>query len=277
MDHLSATGSVGKGRTVLVLAILGALAGACGAPGVGEIAPATDAEWRTLATPRPTPLPGAPRLSLSTVQLLGDPPWTGEPLPDSLGLAGLVVAGLLRRPDVQFVERRRFAAAIAAERSGARRPPGAPAAGISPGAELTASVAWVPLTADRASVEVRLADAETGAVVQTNRALVPEEAEPVGLARTIVAAILTALDDLGQLPAWTDPLPGAAPRQYVDSGVPARAVADFMAGLAAEDGWNWERARQAYQVAAESVGFFEAAVALSRAARLRLGGTLGES
>ena len=54
------------------------------------------------------------------------------------------------------------------------------------------------------------------------------------------------------------------------------ALQSFLRGLAAEESWDWEGARRGYQAAASDPGFFEAPAALARAARLRLGGTLGE-
>jgi hypothetical protein len=218
------------------------------------------------------------RLSLTGVELLADPPWSlVTSVPKSLALSELVVAGLLRRADVRFVERRRFAVAAEAERSGARRPAGAPATGISEGAEILASIVWVPLAGGQASLEVRLANAARGDVVATRRVLLPSDAEPVGVARQAVAALLASLREMDRLPAWTDPIPGAAPSAYVASGVSPRALEDFSEGLAAEEAWRWENARAAYQSAASSVGFFEASTALARTARLRLGGTLGEN
>lgn len=253
--------------------------GACaGGPGGGAPAPAaSEAEWRALATPRPTPLPDAVRLSVADIELLGEPaiPATGS-VPARLGMTELVAAGLLRRADVRFVERRRFSAAVEAERSGDARARGAPPAGVSPGAELTAAVTWVPLGTGEASLEVRLTESATGRVARTLRVLVPRDAEPVGLARVTVGAILGALDELGRLPAWDDPIEAAAPAEYVASGVPSGALNSFLAGLAAEEQWRWESARVAYQTAARAPGFLEAEAALSRAARLRLGGTLGE-
>ena len=260
--------------------VAAALAAGCASGGAGFSAPpATEAEWSALATPRPAPLPGAVRLSLSGVELLGEPGWSfPPPLPPSLALSELVVAGLLRRADVRFVERRRFAAAVEAERGGSARPVGAPAAGVSEGAELVAAVVWVPRVAGgQASLEVRLSDAARGDVVGTRRVLLPGDADPVAVARQCVAAILASLGELGRLPAWSDPVPGAAPASYVASGVSQRALEDFAAGLASEEAWRWERARTSYQSATESVGFFEASTALARTARLRLGGTLGES
>jgi hypothetical protein len=89
--------------------------------------------------------------------------------------------------------------------------------------------------------------------------------------------ILALLGDLGRLPAWDDPVAEASPDAYVASGVPPAALADFLSGLAAEERWRWEGARVAYRSAARAGGFFEAEAALARTARLRLGGTLGES
>jgi hypothetical protein len=140
-----------------------------------------------------------------------------------------------------------------------------------------ATVVWLPLAGEQSSLEVRLADAATGAVRGTRRVLLPGNADPVGLARQAVSGILAALRAIDRLPAWTDPDAAAAPLAFTPSGVPVRAVEDFLAGLAAEEVWAWERAREAYQSAAGSVGFAEAGAALARTARLRLGGTLGES
>jgi hypothetical protein len=117
----------------------------------------------------------------------------------------------------------------------------------------------------------------TGQVVSTRRAALPAEADPVAVARLATGTILAALAALDRLPTWSDPVTGAAPTEYAPSGVPSRAVADFLRGLSAEDAWRWDAAREAYQAAARSPGFFEASVALARTARLRLGGTLGES
>jgi hypothetical protein len=239
---------------------------------------ASEAEWQSLALPRPSPLPGAVRLSLAEMQLLAAPPWpAAAAVPPALGLSELVSADLLRRADVQFVERRRFAAVVDAERDRVRRRPGAPAAGVSSGAELLATVVWVPLSAGQASLEVRLTETATGVVAGTNRLALPADADPVSLARATVAAILAGLERMGRLPAWDDPDPSEAPRSYLPSGVPPEALIDFLRGLAAEEQWSWEPARSAYQAAQRRVGFIEAGAALARTARLRAGGTLGES
>jgi hypothetical protein len=264
-------------RTLAAAASL-AVISACATAGTTSAPPASEEEWRALASPRPTPVPGAPRLALSGVEMLAAPPWSIEsPGPLSLGVSEIVVAGLLRREDVRFIERRRFAAAADAERSGASRSRGAPAAGLSEGAELVAAVVWAPLSAGQASLEIRLSDAVTGAVRGTRRVLLPVAADPVALARQAVAGIVAALAEIGRLPPWSDPVPNTAPATFVPSGVPLRAVERFLVGLAAEESWRWEAARESYQLAAGSVGFIEAGAALARTARLRLGGTLGES
>jgi hypothetical protein len=218
------------------------------------------------------------RLAFSGVELPGSPPWRlTSALPIDLGLSELVAAGLLRRQDVRFVERRRFSAAVEAERSGVPRPPNAPRAGVSQGAELMASAAWLPLGAGQSTLEIRLTDQATGAIAGTARTLLPADADPVGVARAIVATILSALDDLGRLPDWDDPSAVAAPAAYQPSGVPLQSVDRFLEALAAEERWNWEAARRSYQSASRNPGFLEAEVALARTARLRSGGTLGES
>lgn len=255
------------------------IAGCAGGGGVASApVPATELEWRALASPRPEPVTGAPRVALAGVELLTAPSWSAEsPVSISLGITELVAAGLLRRADVRFVERRRFAAAADAERAGRARPRGAPAAGVSEGAELVATVVVGSLSESQWTVEVRLADAATGAVRATARSLVPSGADPVALARQAVRGILSALGETGRLPTWSDPFPAAAPTDFTPSGVSQSAFRDFLAGLAAEEVWAWERARVAYQSAAGRTGFVEAGAALARTARLRLGGTLGES
>jgi hypothetical protein len=268
-----------EARRLILLGTVG-LAACAGGGGTAPPAPgaASDAQWRQLATPRPTPLQGAPRIALSGVELTSVPSWGfASPVPLGLGVTELVAAGLLRRADVHFVERRRFAAAADAERAGRARPPAAPPVGTSAGAELVATVVVAPLNDQQTSVEVRLADAATGAVRATTRRLVPSDVDAVALARQAVTGILGAVSTLGRLPSWNDPSPSAAPSSYVASGIAAVAVESFFTGLAAEEAWAWERARVAYQAAAESGGFVEAEAALARTARLRNGGTLGES
>jgi hypothetical protein len=264
-------GAVGAALT------LAACAGSTvGAPPGPADASASEAEWRALALPRPPALEGAVRISLTDVELPATSLWSlGSTVSPDLALSELVIAGLLRRRDLELVERRRFNAAVDAERAGTPRPAGAPPAGVSRGAELLATVVWLPLGA-QVSLEVRLTRPETGAVVAAQRRMIPADSDPVAAARAIVSTILGALDELGRRPAWDDPGLDAAPTEYRPSGVPAAAVGRFLQGLAAEERWNWEAARRSYQAVA-GAGFFEAEAALARTARLRTGGTLGES
>lgn len=272
-------GTARHAAEILCLASLTTGAAACASGGGPSSLDdrASDAEWRALAAPRPEPMDGAVRLSFSGVELSGAEPWSlTSRVPLDLGLSELVIAGLLRRRDVQLVERRRFAAAVEAERAGSPRADGAPPAGVSPGAEMAATVVWLPL-GEQVSLELRLARPQTGAVVAARRRVIPAGADPVAAARAIVATILSTLDGLGELPTWNDPVAGTAPAEYEPSDVPEANVERFLDGLAAEERWNWEAARRSYESAAAGTGFFEAGAALARTARLRMGGTLGES
>jgi hypothetical protein len=145
------------------------------------------------------------------------------------------------------------------------------------GAEFVATIVLAPLAGEQSTLEIRLADAASGAVRASRRVLVPRGGDAVGLARQAVAGILACLRDLDRLPDWTDPVPRAAPGAFIPSEIPTANVERFLAGLAAEESWSWERARAEYQSAARAPGFVEADAALARTARLRLGGTLGES
>lgn len=162
------------------------------------------------------------------------------------------------------------------ERRGQRRPPGAPPAGVSPGAEYVATAVWIALVPGRSTVELRLADASTGRLEGSARVTLSGDPTPVRVARSVVTAILEALDDLGRRPAWQDPL-DVAGGMTGGEDIDETAVVDFMRGLAAEEVWSWEDARRGYQAASSEATFFEATAALARAARLRTGGTLGEN
>lgn len=238
---------------------------------------ATEEEWRALALPRPTPLPGAARLSVTAVELAGDVGWApgGVAISAELGIEELVVAGLLRRPDVRFVERRRFTAAAEAERAGLPHPDGAPAAGVSPGAEYLAAATWVGLGDARSTVEIRLVEATSGSVAGSARVVLGGRPAPLSIARAVVDGVLEALDGLGRRPAWEDPAAGAGGR--TDNDVAPEALRSFLGGVVAESTWDWESARRHYQAAAADAGFYEARAALARTARLKRGGTLGES
>lgn len=242
---------------------------------------ASEAEWRALREVRPEPLPGAARVTVSEVSLVGDVPWPeGTSVGAELGISELVTANLLRRRDVDFVERRRFAAAAAAERRGEPGPPNRPPAGVSRSADFGIGATWIPTSAEAASVEIRLVDVETGNVTGTGRIALPRSADGVALARAVAQGALRMLDELDRLPAWDDPraLPVRSANVPAASGVSTEAMRHFLRGLAAEEAWSWERARRGYQDAlALEPDFYEARAALARTARLRLGGTLAES
>ena len=75
---------------------------------------------------RVAPMTGAVRISVGEIVLIDQDPWgLDATVGSAMGLSELVAAGLLRRPDVHFVEQRRFAAAAEAERR-REHPPGAP-------------------------------------------------------------------------------------------------------------------------------------------------------
>jgi hypothetical protein len=252
------------------------------AAGCGGVSPrtsleaATDAEWRALRRARPEPLPGAARVTVSDMHFLGAYPWpSGAPVSAKLGVAELAVAGLLRRRDVDFVERRRFAVAAEAERDGERRRDGQPPAGVSRSVDLSMNAVWIATGAEGATVEIRLVRLETGSVAGTTRRELSADADPVTLARAVVGGVLDVLDALDRLPTWDDPARRAGDDDRGD--VAPDALLAFLRGLAAEEAFRWEEARRAYQEAARDPDFHEAAAALARTARLRLGGTLAES
>ena len=149
--------------------------------------------------------------------------------------------------------------------------------GVSPGVDFILSGSWAPLGSDSAYLDFRLLRSETSEVAATFRRAVPAGADPTALARSVTAGLLETLASLGSLPSWQDPIRDAAPTPYAESGVPLGAVAAFFRGVAAEDRYDWEGARRAYQAARDAGGsvFFEAEVALARIARLRAGGSLG--
>jgi hypothetical protein len=266
---------------VLFLALLPAVA-ACAAGSVpAPAAPvaATDAEWQALLLPRPTPLAGARRVSVGTLAL-GEERWgMSATVPPAVTMQELIGVGLMRRADVQYVERRRFAEAAERERRGLPRPRGAPEVGTSPGVELLLTGTMSPLLGDSAYIDLRLIDPATGTARTAWRVGIPRGADPTAIARRVVGSVVATLDSLDALPAWTDPVADAAPVALRGSGVPATAADAFARGVAAEDTYDWEAARRAYQRARElgGTGFFEPDVALTRVARLRAGGTLGAS
>lgn len=258
--------------------------GSARGPGA-EAGPAPESAWDGLGRPRPAPLPDAVRVTVSDLHLLGSGRWTegGADVSPGLGLQELIAAGLLRRRDVHFVERRRFSRAVERERRGLPRPEGAPPVGRSPGAELVLTGTWVPTGPGGGLLDLRLVREQTGEVLEGWRTPTPATADLVSLARVATGGMLGALESRGRLPAWDDPLDGVgvdpAPRAYADAGIPDEAVRAFLQGIAAEDDYRWEAARRGYARALRVGGavFFEPDVALARAARLRAGGTLGAS
>jgi hypothetical protein len=268
-------------RLLSVLALLPLAACAAGAPASSAgSAAGSDAVWQALLRPRPTPRPGAPRVAIGQIVLGEERPWAIEaPIPAAVGLQELLAAGLLRREDVQFIERRRFADAAERERRGVARPAGAPPVGTSAGAELVLTGTMSPVLGDSAYLDLRLVEAATSGYRAAWRVGVPRGGDPAALARRIAGSMVAVLDSLRALPAWSDPLASAAPRRWSASGVPLPAVESFFRGIAAEDVFDWEGARRAYQRAKDlgGAGFFEADAALARVARLRAGGTLGGS
>ncbi len=269
----------GLSALLLLFFVSGGCAGGGGGAHVAPSATRTPENlWEALREPRPEPLPDAPRVTVSEILLLDDPWGLETPIPTALGIQELVSAGLLRRRDVEFVERRRFSHAAELERQGRPRPRGAPPVGTSPGAEMALAGSWAPSGPDSAYLDCRLTDPETGRVLYTFRQATTPSADPTALARSITAGILRTLEEAGRLPTWSDPLPGTTPERFSPSRVGLVAVAAFFRGVAAEDRYNWEGARAGYQEALDLTGaeFPEARAALARVARLRAGGTLGE-
>lgn len=263
--------------TALVVALAGCASG--GPPPLDTDDAPGEAAWRALATPRPTPIEGAPAIAIAGVDVAGLR--TAEAMkpgaaPADVAVLELIAAGLLRRRDVEFVERRRFTAAEEAERRGVPRPAGAPPVGTSPGPDILVEVSWLEV-GGTSTADIRLMDPTSGEILSSDRMVVPPGAGAIGFARRATRAILSGAHEIGNVPAWSDPI-SAAPN-WLTPGIPSAAFAAFRVGTAAEDRYEWEDARRAYLRAREAGGaaFIEADVALARAARLRTGGTLGGS
>ena len=173
-------------------------------------------------------------------------------------------------------------AAVEREAQGLPARRNSPAPGVSPGAELQLAGSWIP-AGDSVTLDLRLVDVETSAVLAAWRTATPQGTDPTSVARIIVGSTVSALRDLGRVPLWSDPLVTStldpAPSSFTPSGVPDAAVTAFFRGVGAEDRFDWEAARRAYQEAMElsDDAFFEPDMALARVARLRAGGTLGAS
>ena len=124
------------GTIATVTATLIVLAACAGGGGASTAAPVATPEgvWSSLYRPRPAPLPGAARITVSNLLLLHQPWSLQGPVTPAIAMEELVASGLLRRSDVEFVERRRFSLAAERERRGQPAPRGAPSVGVSPGA-----------------------------------------------------------------------------------------------------------------------------------------------
>lgn len=271
--------------SAVVLAASLAFTGCASGPSPGDAGPADESVWEELLEPRPEPLPGAVRVTVAEFLVVQATDWdlASTPVSPGLTLSELVAAGLLRRRDVSFVERRRFSEAAERARRGLPRPSGAPPVGRSPGAELILAGSWAPADSATGVLSLRLTEVETGNVIRSWRVETPPGADPTSLARATTGSLLEELGTMDRRPGWTDPLRSrnvvTAPARYRDTGIPVGAVVAFARGLAAEEAYDWEEARAAYQTASEAGGeaFFEPRVALARIARLRAGGTLGAS
>ena len=263
---------------VAVLASGCAAGGGSGSTSSLALTTVADAVWQSLATARPASLNGAVKISVGPVEVSGTDHWgLAESTDLPLAFSELIVAGLLRRPDVSFVERRRFTAASDAARRGVL-PSTAPTVGVSVAPDYVLGASWSSFGMSTAVLELRLVDPQTGRVAHSWREETPSDADAVGLARVAVGSLLNELAGMDRLAGWSDPLASAAPADFIRSAVGASAVVSYLAGIAAEERWDWDRARQGYQLALDKdPSFFEARVALARTARLRLGGTLAAS
>ncbi len=270
---------VTRAEAAVVLVFVAACSG--GPPPSSVVPVASETQWGALERPRTERLADAPRVTVAEM-ILFETAWArGGDVSAALGLQELISAGLLRRADIDFVERRRFAEAVERQRRGLPRRRNAPPIGTSPGAEFVLTGSWIP-AGDSAALDLRLVEAESGGIARSWRTLTPRHADPTSLARLVVGSTVEKLHELGRLPAWTDPRAAdvaLAPVTYVASLVSLEAAAAFIAGVAAEDRYDWEAARRGYQAALETAGptFLEADEALARVARLRAGGTLGGS
>ena len=269
--------SVRSGRLATLAGLVVLAACSSGGPGASpEGSAAPNDAWAGLAVPRPDPLDGAPRIAIAEIGVAGST--LGLPEGDATAaVTELVVAGLLERTDVRFVERRRFVPAADLARRGATPPAGQPPVGSSESPEwlLTGTVLMVP-GGSGGRLALVLTEVESGGQRATWTVdLDGARADAVGLARSVVALALEGLRAEGLAPSGA-PLPAFA----VDGPpIPPSAVSAFLSGVRAGDRWDWEAARAGYQRAIRegAGGFAEAGVALRRAARLRAGGSLGVS
>lgn len=252
----------------VLLLLLGISAGCAGVGSDGT-------DWEALTQPRPAPLEGAPRVMVQGIEVQQAPERTGATVPMEDVLEELIGAGLLRRRDVHFQERRRFLEAVRMEDAGIPRPAGAPPIGTTLDAHVLLSGTW---SMDRSLFALRLVDVGTGEVIRAGNLPVPSDADPISVARLAVGWMAEGLEEGGRLPEWEDPIVGSALPSYAPASIPERSLEHFLRGIEAEDRYDWEAAREAYLAAREAGAgrFFEADVALARVGRMRAGGTLGE-
>ena len=267
---------IGSSRFAALLLAAGTTACAGGPSMATRAAPEfSDASWQALVQARPQAAMDAPRISVTGVLLTADP-WALSEAGSALALTELVVAGLLERTDVAFVERRRFVPAAERVRRGLPRPAGEPPVGTSPGAEWMLHVTVVTNPAVPGSLDMRLVHVQSGANRAGWRVEVPAGAELVGMARLITGSLLSKLQelDLAAAGATSDGAQG-----YMGSAVPPAATQAFLSGVRWGDLYGWDLARAAYESAISLAGgsFPEAAAALRREARLRSGSPLGGS
>jgi hypothetical protein len=141
-----------------------AAGGGSGATSSLAVATVADAVWQSLATARPASLNGAVKISVGQVEVSGTDHWgLAESTDLPLAFSELIVAGLLRRSDVSFVERRRFTAASDAARRGVL-PSTAPTVEVSVAPDYILGATWSSFGMSTAVLELRLVDPQTGRV-----------------------------------------------------------------------------------------------------------------
>jgi hypothetical protein len=197
-------------------------------------------------------------------------------LPNStaLGVGELVGARLLDRDDLLLLDRRRLSAAVERERQGLPRPPGAPPIGTPPGIEWLIGMTVAESPGDSVTLALRLTAVESGVHREAWQVVAPVS-NPVDLARRLGEGVLDLLAQEGLVPeAGSDDRLPLGPVEH-----PEEAFRSFVLGVEAEDTFNWDAARAAYERASTlgGPGFPEPIHALARAARLRRGGSLAKS
>lgn len=260
------------GRLACALTVLAAAACRGGGGVDTGMAPAglSPVDWSAISQVRPEVAPGAPVLTIA--------PFRGS-IPDSVGVIAseLVLARFLHRTDVQVVERRRFTRAVDRIRRGLPAPDGAPEPGVTPSAgwRVATTVASVP--GGNARLTVQLVETATNRVAEARDVEAGSDRGVLEVSRVAGDLLLEMLAGLELLPEDAPPPEPWARADGVNRAEEATRL--FALGVAAEDRWDWEASGSAYRtaLAVGGPGFTEAAQALARVARLRAGGTLGQS